>query len=55
VDGYSSELKFGVKHFLKINFLSLSVLLIIAEALWRLPSQWGRIIGNPFSLATTFS
>ena len=55
MDGHSSELTFSVKHFLKINFLSLSVLLIIAEALWHLPSQWGRIIGNPFNLATTFS
>ncbi|MEZ8704173.1 hypothetical protein AB6D74_20220, partial [Vibrio cyclitrophicus] len=55
VDGHSSELTFSVKHFLKINFLSLSVLLILAEALWRLPSQWCRIIGNPLSLATTFS
>ncbi|NOH99008.1 hypothetical protein F0226_19850 [Vibrio sp. 99-70-13A1] len=54
-DGHSSELAFSVKHFLKFNFLPDSVLLITLEALWHMPSQWGRIIGFSQNIATTFS
>ncbi len=54
-DVNSSDLILSVKHFLKLISFELSVLLITAEALWRLPCQWGGIIEIIENMATPFS
>ncbi|AYO13343.1 hypothetical protein D0812_02355 [Vibrio owensii] len=48
---HSSEIIESVKHFFQLIFLEAFHLFDSAEALWRLPCRWMRIIGRRFSLA----
>ncbi|NOJ18937.1 hypothetical protein F0239_15845 [Vibrio jasicida] len=47
----SSEIIESVKHFFQFIFSEVFYLLDSAEALWRLPCRWMRIIGRRFPLA----
>ncbi|KIP65126.1 hypothetical protein SN11_26050, partial [Vibrio harveyi] len=47
----SSEIIESVKHFFQFIFSEVFYPFDSAEALWRLPCRWMRIIGRRFSLA----
>ncbi|KYN89549.1 hypothetical protein ATY35_11400 [Vibrio cidicii] len=51
---HSSEITESVKHFFQFSFSEAFTSMTTAEALWRLPCQWVRIIGREIFLATHF-
>ncbi|WP_216350092.1 hypothetical protein, partial [Vibrio panuliri] len=51
---HSNEIIERVKYFFQFIFSEAFTSLTVAEALWRLPCQWKRIIGSWIFMATLF-